>query len=72
MLVQKEESTINSEENLRDIMLLDSDSNATIFYKKDLVDKVLNSENSIIVEINRDSNLKSNKKYTILLFEEKY
>jgi hypothetical protein len=63
---------MNSRKNLRIIILLESDSNITIFSKKELVDKVINSKDSTIVGINRDGTLKPNKECTILLFEEKY
>ena len=70
--MQKDQSTKNLEENLKDIILLDSNSNATIFCKKKLVDKAFNSKDSMIVETNGDSNLKSSKKHTMPLFKEKY
>ena len=60
---------MNSEENFRDIILLNRNSNIAMFCKKKLVAKVFNSEDSVIVGINRDGNLKSNKKCTIPLFE---
>ena len=72
ILVQKEESTTNLGENLRDIILLDSDSNTIIFCKKELVDKVFDSNNSMKVRTNRDGTLKLNKKCTIRLFKKKY
>jgi hypothetical protein len=43
-----------------------------MFCKKELVDKVFNSKDSMIVGTNRDSTLKLNKKCTMLSFEEKY
>ena len=63
---------MNSGENLKDIILLDSNFNTTIFCKKELVDKVFDSEDSMIVRTNRDSNLESNKKCIVPLFKEKY
>ena len=63
---------MNSGENLKDIILLDSNSNTTMFSNKELVDKVFNSEDPMIVGTNRDSNLESNKKCIVLLFKEKY
>ena len=63
---------MNSGENLRDIILLDSNSNAIVFCKKELVDKVFNSEYYITVKINRDGSLKSTKKCIVLSFKEKY
>ena len=63
---------MNLGDNLRDIILLDSNSNTTMFCKKELVDEVFESKDSIIVGTNGDGILKSNKKCTVLLFREKY
>ena len=48
---------MNSKENLKDIILLDSDSNTTMFCNKELVDEVFDSEDSMTVGINGDGNL---------------
>ena len=63
---------MNSGENLRDIILLDSDLSAIIFCKKRLVDNAFNSKDSVLVGATRDSNLKLNKKHIALLFKEKH
>ena len=55
-----------------DIILLDRNSNTIIFCKRELVDKIFSSKDSIIIGTNRDGTLKLNKKCTILLFKEKY
>ena len=72
MLLQKDKSTVNLEENLKDIILLDSNSNTTIFCNKELVDKVFDSKNSMTVGTNGDGNLESNKKCIVPPFKEKY
>ena len=43
-----------------------------MLHKKELVDKVFNFKDSIIVGMNRDGNLKLNKKHIVLIFKEKY
>ena len=63
---------MNLGENLKDIILLDSDCNCTMFCKKKLVDKVFNNGYSIRVGTNKDKNLESSKKHTGLPFKKKY
>ena len=43
-----------------------------MFYKKELVDEEFKSKDSMTVEKNGDGTLRSNKKYTVPPFEEKY